>query len=725
MDEGDEAQVFNTNVDDKEERKRIRKARMQAREASNDPEAQAKREKEAQEEAAKLKGQQQIANSLAHLDKKKATGIDEVTMIRVEADWRESQRRIAEEEKRQERLQSLQEEAVRSGKQNAEVELQWGKLLEQNMPQELFAAIQEQKHACSGIIASKDDLIRDFNLQLKSKDEEYVRALKQQSEDIEELLTRMRREFRELQDEYEIELESIEDAFLSERAELMQKNKAEIDSLFDKRKRAELDYMSEKQQREEGYQTEIEELIVHDSEEYNKLKIKLETDIQTLEQQLEEMQATYQLNTEKLEYNFRVLSERDDENSNTLRQLKSKQTKLKDTLSVLVQKYHETDVRDRKRNDELTEEYRRITKQYKDLQAKFRHFELSDNKKFDELWNMHEEEVTELVDQVLKADEIIETQQLGWEWRAPDLGALRRGIGASSGGGSQHTGLLADTASRSGETTAASPSGKANSDADDPAARMVSGAKVKAMMKLMVAEAQFLVDTKVKDAIESLPPEESELAQAESMLRALGVENEDDVQALLEYFFPVDEDADAQSQDYDAAGAAGAGLDDNDAPQAFQELKRLISPDDVILAVSSFVSERKHRGGAGPGAATAPMASTALQATTPVKGRTPGETGSAESTTHLIAGRGGNEEVDYWRRAASVVSDETVQVWRQLEKGLQEYNKILVQRAECIDDVQRLRQENDALRGLLTQYLNSGVNDDLIVPPSQTLNLPR
>ena len=56
-------------------------------------------------------------------------------MIRVEADWRESQRRIGEEKQRQDRLRGLQEEAVRSGKQNATVEMRWAELLEQNMPQ--------------------------------------------------------------------------------------------------------------------------------------------------------------------------------------------------------------------------------------------------------------------------------------------------------------------------------------------------------------------------------------------------------------------------------------------------------------------------------------------------------------------------------------------------------------------------------------------------------------
>ncbi|KAK7242829.1 dynein regulatory complex subunit [Aureococcus anophagefferens] len=460
---------YNTNVSNKDERKRVRQRRVEARNASEDNAAGQGRGKEAQEESKRSKGQQQIANSLAHLDKKKSGGIENVTHVRVAADWREAQRRVAEEKQRQDRLQRLQEEAVRSGKQNAAVEMRWAELLDQNMPQELHNEIEAQKSACSEIIASKDALIREFQLQLKSKDEEYVKALKQQADDIEELLRRMRQEFKELQEEYEVELEAIEDAFLTERDDLLQANKGEIDALFEKRREMELLYMDKKRDREEQYQKEIEELLVKDGEEYNKLKIKLETDIQTLEQQLEEMRATYQLNTEKLEYNYRVLTERDNENSNTLAQLKRKQNKLKDMLSAIVAKYQETDARDRKKNDELTEEYRRITKQYRDLQAKFRHFEVSDKQRFDKVWGMHEEEVNDLVAKVLQADEIVHAQQLGWGWKPPNLALLSGGGGAAAGRRRR-------------------PAGRRR--------RRRVGAKLKAMLELLSQEAGFLVESK-------------------------------------------------------------------------------------------------------------------------------------------------------------------------------------------------------------------------------------
>ena len=114
--------------------------------------------------------------------------------------------------------------------------MRWADLLDKQIPQELFTAIEEQKKNCAAIIASKDKLISEFHLQLKMKDEEYVKSLKSQSDDVENLLSKMRSEFKELQGEYEVELMAIEDAFMTERSELLQANKNEIDALFDRRK---------------------------------------------------------------------------------------------------------------------------------------------------------------------------------------------------------------------------------------------------------------------------------------------------------------------------------------------------------------------------------------------------------------------------------------------------------------------------------------------------------
>jgi dynein regulatory complex protein 1 len=89
--------------------------------------------------------------------------------------------------------------------------MKWAALLEFDVPVDLLEAMRVQKTACETIIGAsphpnlrirhflsntndsgtKDDLIREFQVSLKSKDEEYVRALKKQAQDIDELLQNM------------------------------------------------------------------------------------------------------------------------------------------------------------------------------------------------------------------------------------------------------------------------------------------------------------------------------------------------------------------------------------------------------------------------------------------------------------------------------------------------------------------------------------------------------
>lgn len=130
------------------------------------------------DDASKFQGQQQIATSLVHLDKKKASGIDDTTVIRVNADLRESRRRVAEEAAREERMAAIEAEAEASMAENAAIEAKWAALHGFKVPQDLHAAIEEQKKRCAAVLASKDELIAELHLALKVKDEEYVKTLK-------------------------------------------------------------------------------------------------------------------------------------------------------------------------------------------------------------------------------------------------------------------------------------------------------------------------------------------------------------------------------------------------------------------------------------------------------------------------------------------------------------------------------------------------------------------
>jgi cell shape-determining protein MreC len=64
-----------------------------------------------------------------------------------------------------------------------------------------------------------------------------------------------------------------------------------------------------------------------------------------------------------------------------------------------------------------------------------------------------------------------------------------------------------------------------------------------------------------------------------------------------------------------------------------------------------------------------------------------------------------------------------VQAWLRLETELQNYNKLLTDRARCLEGIGKLQQENANLKQMLNVYLSDSVNDHLIVPPTETFRL--
>ena len=281
----------------------------------------------------------------------------------------------------------------------------------------------------------------------------------------------------------------------------------------------------------------------------------------------------------------------------------------------------------------------------------------------------HEAEVNELVGKVLQADELIHRQQLGWDWKPPDLEALR---------------ALArpDAATQAREEALE----RKRLEEEEAARPKVSGAKLKACLELLSAEAGFLVEKKVRDALDELPDDEAELAQAESLLRALGARDDADISLLVSKFFS-DGPADTEGEG-DAAARA---------------LATRIKPEDVVGAAQSFVEERRRNAALKP-----PAADTVIGAE-PV-----GLAAEREKERHA-------KQREYWTKMANVVSDDTFEVWQELEKQLEKYNTVLKQRSQEIARVTSLQEQNAQLKALINQYLNAKVNDELIVPPAATI----
>jgi dynein regulatory complex protein 1 len=706
---------YGTSSNDKEERKRIRRLRVEKANTSDEPDVDDSQEKDTK---TAISGQQMVDESLANLDRRKHTGLQLVTNVRVTANDQESVRRIEHEDVKKNRLAKLQQEALTSAKANAAIDLQWAELLEKEIPQELHQEIQLQMAACNAIIKSKDGLIGDFQQQLRAKDEEYVRTLRQHVEDIDQLLNRIRNEFHELQAEYEKALDDIEEAYLNERERLIEEHTGEIDSMFEQRRNKEVSYKETKQRTEEMYQREVEELITRGADQHNKLKIELEMNIQALKQQLEEIRATYQLNTEKLDYNYRVLTELDVEKNAELARYKRRLNKLKAQLNNLITKFTEMEASESKINHDLTEDYRSLTLKYKDLQAKFRHFEIADTTKYDEVWTMHEEEVKDFVDQLLKADKIITEQMLGWQWQAPDIHSLQQVLGRQGGLGLAGNALAASVDGNGGNALDAKEEEELVLLGDDPEAaaattnrnaRKVAGYRVRAVLKVLATEAGFMINPLVAQSLESMPGDEADVSRAETMLKALGIKSEEKLHTLVNYFFR-DKPEDVLDMDVNLEEEGDfekeLALLLNNPPEEVAKLKDMIRPEDVIAAVKAYIEDMSVE--AGP-----------VNVSSAVNGGT-----KVTQEEMRIAQKRLASMRNYWIQLSQVVNDDTVSVWRQLEGDCHRLREMLNKRAASIAEVDALTQQNAQLKSLLNVYLgDASTNAALKVPPSQVMKV--
>ena len=644
-------------------------------------------------------GDDQIVESLQRVDQLKSRSSSRLTLIRLEADEAENLRRIEEEAKRHARLRDLQDEALESGKQNASIELRWLKVMQQRLAEDLQRALEEQRENCEATIRSKDRLIESFRGELKRKDDEYIKAIKKQREQVDRLLEGMEEQYVELEKQYSEELDRVEHAFVEERKELVEGNQKMLDGLFEDRRKMELHFMESKMEREAKYADELEKLRTQDAEEYNQLKIKLQMDIQKLEQQLEEMRATYQLNTEKLEYNYRVLTERDMENSTTLTQQKRKLTRLKEALSTLTSKYNQSDVKYKQENTELTEEYRRITKQYKDLQLKFKHFEVSDNKRFREMWRMHEEDVMTLVKHLLRSNKVLHEAFLSLPspgTPASSFTSLAFFSGLHNQQDRYERALLEDEvvegkAETKEEKESDGEEGK--TDGEYAGYGKVSSEKIKVMLEMLCSEAGFLIDGNLREKLDMLDGDEAVMVQAESILHALGIETEHDVHALLPFFF---EKADEDEEDLFALELARTDA------EALKSLGLKVTKNDVIKVIRAFMESKQKEQ-----QKTSKMNLTAHHASA-------GKAGGADEEI--------SDEDRYWQHLQKqVVPRETHEMWTALHRAMQDYNKLLSSRSELLDQVAHLNQRNTELKRKLQQRLQADDTTALLLPPTRFL----
>ncbi|MBN3303289.1 DRC1 protein, partial [Amia calva] len=707
-----------------EERLAARRLRMAARAEAKKREAvgdHAREKHDAREEP--RKSQQQVEQSRKRMTKLQADGTELVTNIQVAADWRESRRRTEEEEAKRQRTEKLENEAKASLEKFEEIAKKWTSSRMKEIPQELRDALNTQQHQCALLIEEKNKVIHDLQQELKVSDNRYVKDLKKQAEDIDLMIERMEEQIKNLMKSYREEQDQIEKAFEMERRELLDNSFKKWEQMMHNRRDKELEYLTLRMKSVEEQEKQLQQLRVEDAEEYNMIKIKLETDVQLLEQQLQQMKATFQLNQEKLEYNFQVLKKRDEENTITKSQQKRRITRLQDVLNNLRIKLAKQEKQSWEDNRSLTDDYERIMQQYTDTQRKMRQFAAVDAKTFEEMWLMNEAEVKELVEKALETDRLIHEQQLGLAWMRPPLPFTARSgpvlpQRSTKRPAAQLAGELLLRGSEAGEekVRGSGPAALVSPGSEPPAPDQealdsgplqgpseehvpISPQTVKRLLQILCDEAGFLIESKLLTLLSPLEKDQQSLMKLDAIFLALGIENEDDVYALTDFFIKYREQQGGNTE---------------------------FSAEDSSLSQSEGRAERRREvSGMAPGGTVSDLIHPndvlkALRAFTAHRCRTREK---RLSKVLNLEDRDDSEDAAFWDAMARVIPESKLKTWDALETALEKYYHVLTERAALIDDTQGLKQQNAELRMLLHQYVNSRVNAELEIPPTQVMQM--
>ncbi|XFF82689.1 hypothetical protein AB1E18_008908 [Capra hircus] len=648
--------------------------------------------KESEEDQSKSYKQKE--ESRLKLAKLLLCGTELVTNIQVAADIREIHRRIEEEEIKRQRLEKLENEVKTSQDKFDEITIKWEEGKQRRIPQELWEMLNAQQVHCAGLIEDKNKLISELQQELKMKDDQYVKDLKKQSDDICLLLERMEEQVKNVMKTFRQELQNIEKAFEVERQELLTSNKKKWERALQAHNAKELEYLMNRIKKVEDYEKQLNKQRVWDCEEYNTIKIKLEQDVQILEQQLQQMKATYQLNQEKLEYNFQVLKKRDEESTVIKSQQKRKINRLHDVLNNLRSKYNKQVKQFQEENQSLTSDYKRLVLQFKELQKAMRHFALIDDKQFREIWLMNEEEAKDLINRAFDVDRIINTHHLGLPWMAPNFWFLKNVGPISQRQQKSTTQILEEVLMEAEEEGADQDSSESESYLDLP--KQVSARTTRKILMLLCDESGFLIESKLLSLLLPLERSECYLLRLDAVFSALGIENEDDLYKLVNFFLKYQTHHSPSSQEpldlrAEKEGSLVHGKSQEKEPPPSP---KLIHPNDVLKILEAFVMGlRKPR-----------------DFWVPVK--------------LLKVVRDDSKDSEYWEALTTVIPATTQNLWDALYTALEKYHLVLTQRAELLIENDSLERQNTELQQLLQQYLDTKINSELQVPPTQVFRVP-
>ncbi|KAM3182260.1 hypothetical protein ACTXT7_012746 [Hymenolepis weldensis] len=659
----------------------------------------------------------QITESIRCIANLCQNGNDFITNIRVACDARESLRRTEEEKLAKERGAKFEANLNATEKLFDEIQGKWKVADYTKEPHDLRQLLEDLKNNCAKIINEKNKLIGDIHLELKAKDDHFVKELKKRTEDVDILVERMEAQMKAMQNAYDTELKEIEKAFLQDRDNLLNEQDKSWEDFMRELRKKQLDYLEERKHRIVELEDLIQKLRSNHSEEYNELNLRLSTEVQNMGTDLQRAKATYQLNLEKLGYNFQVLKRRAEENKLTLAQQKRKITQLQDQLNRLKTKSKNLKDSLKNENTKLSDDYEKMVETFKELQRNSKILIKSEEDNYRALWTMNEDEIRKDAIKLMKADKIITEQQLGMKWEKPDISFMEDDLPENVPEIERKDSSLAARIMKENEQNKLSTKKYSLPRTLKEASKEI----VDEFLTMLAFEPEFLIEAKVKKVLRDMTFEDQKLIRLNSILTMLEVNSEEKLDKMFTYFllpFNGEESKELENRSIELNSDTADNVDGSEDKETACTGRtdpcavKLIDPIDVPKALFRFAAEN--------------CSSTTAELIDTSKGlKNESEATNLNFTQYLrkILSDLETDTVHLQKYQSTFASENKRQMWTALKRALQEYLEILKSRSSLIIGNEGLRNQNKELRHLLQTYAQSEAGLSLEIGPQPAMKL--
>ena len=618
---------------------------------------------------------------------------DLITEIYKNTEKVENQRNIHNEESHEKRLQLLEEFDENLPKELQTVEDKMKELMEIEQADKLNEEFDKFKLECDAIMQKKKNLIIEFTKELDYRDQTYVDSMKQFHKDIKKMIKLMSEQFITLRDKMLTELKLIEDKFNEDRKDILDKQYSNyIKSLIDK-----LDFVGTEKEKE---LTNLQDTLDENAENEAKKKeddfiyrvILMETHLNYIKEKVEEFLYEIKILFEKLEYRIKIRDEKIKEADEKREQFTSMENALTDKINKGMEKYRKKDEEKRERNSRLRNDLLKMTHSYDSLKEKFQHFEKHDELRFKEIYDMKSKEARELALKVVLADRTIKTQQLGMDNIPND----------------KNEGFTLDELQKDQEIEEDDNKldkkeleEKQKENFKHNILDKISIPRVKQVFECIIDEAEFLIDTKTIEKCEGMTSEEKVPEYIESICRALNIKSEHELNELLALFYKLNKKAGEEKEE-----------DKEEKDEDSENENNQKDNDDVSFEKDNVLNILKEFSRVKAKKAKEKLQSNATSS---------GSGGGYEDNEEAKRERMKYLSETYWEKLGNTISQKTYNMWKALDNSLMAYHDLLFERKQLVENVKDLNEKHSELQKLLTQYMNSDINKDLIFPPHKSL----